>query len=116
MLSTIPLWTNLPSLPCDIWNEKILGRIGSYIGDPICTNALTSTKKRISYDRVLVELNLVNKLVKEVIIDMPNDKVIHQIVVYEKLPRFASIVKLLGTQKRNASILFVDPSFNPTKR
>lgn len=99
VLRTLPVWINLPGLPCEMWNAKILGNFCSVVGNPICNNALTSNKKRISYARVLVQVNLAEELVKEVIIDMPNGAVKHQAATCENLPRFCDHCKVLGHTK-----------------
>lgn len=96
VLSTLPVWINLPSLPRDMWNGKILGKICSVVVDPICTDAFTCDKKKISYARVRVQVNMAKKLIKEVIIDMRSGEVIHQEVIYENLPRFCYHCKVLG--------------------
>ncbi|KAI5672653.1 hypothetical protein M9H77_13017 [Catharanthus roseus] len=66
------------------------------IGDPICIDALTGSKKRISYSRVLMDVNLAKGLVTEVPIKLPNGKVRQQAVIYEQLPKFYTLCHVLG--------------------
>lgn len=94
--SEIPVWITLPGLPIDLWNAKALGRICSMVGDPICTDAMTSKKERLSYARVLVNVDLEKDLVKEIRINLPNGKVRSQYVSYESLPKFCSFCKMMG--------------------
>ncbi|KAI5666267.1 hypothetical protein M9H77_16120 [Catharanthus roseus] len=95
-LSVIPIWITLPGLPLDMWNAKLLGKICSEVGDPICTDAMTSRKERISYARVLVNVDLAKDLTTEVKLNLPNGKKRMQLITYENLPKFCSVCKLVG--------------------
>ncbi|KAI5682027.1 hypothetical protein M9H77_03255 [Catharanthus roseus] len=95
-LSVIPIWVTLPGLPLDMWNAKLLGKICSEVGDPICTDAMTSRKERISYARVLVNVDLAKDLTTEVKLNLPNGKKRMQYITYENLPKFCSVCKLVG--------------------
>lgn len=100
-LSVIPVWVTLPGLPLDMWNAKILGKICSEIGEPICTDAMTSKKERISYARVLVHVDLSKELTTEVKISLPNGRMRMQYVTYENLPKFCSVCKIIGHSYEN---------------
>ncbi|KAL9363799.1 hypothetical protein Peur_041672 [Populus x canadensis] len=57
---------------------------------------LTSFMLRLSYVRVLVEVNLLSDLPYFVDVTMPNRGVLHQQVVYETLSRFCKHCRVLG--------------------
>ncbi|KAJ6372110.1 hypothetical protein OIU76_026576 [Salix suchowensis] len=61
-MSTIPVWVKLPNLPLSCWSENRLSKIASVIGNPIQCDMLTSSMTRLSYARVLVEIDLRKKL------------------------------------------------------
>lgn len=97
--SIVPAWVTLPGLPIDLWNAKVLGKICSIIGEPICTDEMTNKKERLSYARVLVNVDLDKELVTEVKINLPNGKTREQYVAYESLPKYCSICKMMGHAK-----------------
>jgi hypothetical protein len=51
---------------------------------------------RISYARVLVELDLFADLKSSIVINLPNGSTLHQPMIYETLPRFCKLCKVLG--------------------
>ena len=51
---------------------------------------------RISYARVLVELDLLANLKSSIVINLPNGSTLNQPVIYETLPRFCKLCKVLG--------------------
>ncbi|KAL0420291.1 UNVERIFIED_CONTAM: hypothetical protein Slati_3052000 [Sesamum latifolium] len=65
-ISSTPVWAILPSLPLECWHPNALGKIGSRLGTPIAMDSLTMTMERVSYARILVEVDASKKLVDEV--------------------------------------------------
>lgn len=61
MLRTLLIWVKLPSLPLHLWGSKILGKIGSAIGKPMFSDECTANKLRVSYARILVEVDITKK-------------------------------------------------------
>ncbi|KAJ6287682.1 hypothetical protein OIU76_030636 [Salix suchowensis] len=61
-MSTIPVWVKLPNLPLRCWSENCLSKIASVIGNPNECDMLTSSMTRLSYARVLVEIDFRKKL------------------------------------------------------
>nr|TKR75095.1 hypothetical protein D5086_0000288550 [Populus alba] len=51
---------------------------------------------RISYARVIVELDLLVDLKSSIVINLPNGATLNQPVIYEMLPRFYKLCKVLG--------------------
>ncbi|KAI5652780.1 hypothetical protein M9H77_29967 [Catharanthus roseus] len=68
----VPVWITLPGLPVDLWNAQALAKICSRIGEPLCIDAMTRRKERISYTRVLVEVDIAKELITELPIKLPN--------------------------------------------
>ncbi|KAJ6298456.1 hypothetical protein OIU76_019582 [Salix suchowensis] len=95
-MSTLLVWVKLPNLPLSCWSEICLSKIASVIGNPIQCDMLTSSMTRLSYARVLVEIDLLKKLRDYVKVCLPNGEVIEQQIIYETLPKFCSHCNVIG--------------------
>ncbi|KAL0317946.1 UNVERIFIED_CONTAM: hypothetical protein Sangu_2208900 [Sesamum angustifolium] len=71
-ISLTPVWATLPSLPLECWHPNALGKIGSRLGTPIAMDSLTMKMERVSYARILVEVDASKKLVDHVEFILPN--------------------------------------------
>ncbi|GFP94575.1 hypothetical protein PHJA_001601900 [Phtheirospermum japonicum] len=60
--NTITVWIKMPGLPLDCWNKKIISKTASKVGTPIVTDILTRNRERVSYARVLVEIEAATEL------------------------------------------------------
>lgn len=96
ILKVIPLWIQLPNLPLNCWSEGSLSRIGSIIGTPICADECTSLQKRISYARMLVEVDVTQPLKYSLKIEGDNGVVVDQRVYYEWVPQFCQKCQKVG--------------------
>ncbi|XP_058756719.1 uncharacterized protein LOC131629930 [Vicia villosa] len=68
LLRTLPIWVKLPNLPLYLWGETSLNKIGSALGVPIVTDECTANRLRISYARILVEMDITKDLPIEITI------------------------------------------------
>ena len=93
---SIPVWISLPNLPLNCWNARALGKIASILGNPISTDRLTATRERISFARVLVEIDPSKELKRMVEIQLPNGRIRQQKIIYENEPKYCSMCKVLG--------------------
>ncbi|KAK4727179.1 hypothetical protein R3W88_032096 [Solanum pinnatisectum] len=66
VLRTIPLWVKLPNLPLNCWTTTTLSKIGSGLGKPLCADACTSNVERISYARLLVEIDVTQQMKEKI--------------------------------------------------
>jgi hypothetical protein len=83
-MSRVPVWVKFPNLPLCCWS-------------PICLSKIaTSTLSRISYARVLVEIDLLEDLRHSVEISLPEGPALRQPVVYEALPKYCTFCHVLG--------------------
>src|SRR5436190_21273487 len=57
VLSSLPLWIRIPSLPLKIWSKQAISELCSAIGKPIQLDALTAKHERLLYARALVEVS-----------------------------------------------------------
>ncbi|XP_006598642.1 uncharacterized protein [Glycine max] len=94
----MPIWVKLPQLPLCLWGLKSLNKIGSAIGNPLMTDECTTQKLRVSYARILVEVDTTQKLVEEITISDRTGGKIKQIVEYEWKPEFCEKCQKAGHQ------------------
>lgn len=88
------IWVKLPRLPLDCWNSNALENIASKIRKPNSTDKLTSTRGRLFYARVLVEVDASKDLVRTISMKLPTNKSREQPVVYEHEPKFCLNCKI----------------------
>ena len=93
VMTTVPTWIQLPDLPLDCWNDRALSKIVSKVGIPISTDQLTRTIDRISFARVLVEVDVSKDLVTSVEVKLPTGVVYDQLVVFESPPKYCKKCK-----------------------
>lgn len=86
-LSSAPVWVRFPNLPLKCWSKACLLNISSIIGKPIHNDTPTNSMSRVSFARVLIEVDLYANVQPSVNIPMPNGTIINQKVVYESLPK-----------------------------
>ncbi|XP_020266342.1 uncharacterized protein LOC109841815 [Asparagus officinalis] len=84
-----PIWVQFPNLRLNLWSSIGISKVASLIGCPITTDKLTATRQRLSYARVLLEVDLPLKepLPDMVEIQGPNGNSYCQKVIYEFKPR-----------------------------
>ena len=87
-MASVPVWVQLSDLPIDCWNGRALSKIASRIGKPITTDKMTCTKERLSYARVMVEVDVSKVLVTSMEIKLPTGDIYEQRVVFENVPKF----------------------------
>ena len=100
-MSSVPVWIKLPCLPLKCWTSKCLSKIASRIGKPIQCDKLTANMERISYARVLVEVNLMEDLPSSIPIVLPNGSPLEQPIIFESLPLFCRKCFLIGHSTDN---------------
>ncbi|CAO2827239.1 unnamed protein product [Amaranthus hypochondriacus] len=66
ILRVIPVWIRLPSLPLHCWGVETLSRIVSAVGVPIIADDCTAKQLKVSYARVLVEVDITQEFIKEI--------------------------------------------------
>lgn len=93
VLRIIPIWIKLPNLPLNCWTSDSLSRIGSLLGVPICADECTTRQPRISFARLLIEMDVTKELPKSIAIQDPTGTIITQEVVYDWLPHFARLAR-----------------------
>ncbi|XP_058733321.1 uncharacterized protein LOC131604923 [Vicia villosa] len=96
MLRTIPIWIKLPNLPLPLWGVNSLGKIGSAVGNPLFTDECTAGKLRVSYARMLVEVDVTQKLCEEISIKDHEGNMRQQKVEFEWRPQYCERCQKIG--------------------
>lgn len=63
VLKEIPLRVRLSKLPLHFWGGDSLSMIDNVLGNPVCADECTSKQQRISYARMLIEVDITKPLV-----------------------------------------------------
>lgn len=96
VLRTIPLWVKLLDLPLNCWTSVAMSKIGSGVGKTVCADACTTNIERISYTRLLIEMDVMQALPHTVKACDSYGRVFDQLVVYEWRPQYCSKCCKLG--------------------
>jgi hypothetical protein len=83
MLRTLPIWIKLPQLPLYLWGARSLSKIGSALGNPLVTDECTAHMLKISYARMLVEVDVTQALPHDITIRDNEGNTMKQSVEYE---------------------------------
>ncbi|XP_019260265.1 PREDICTED: uncharacterized protein LOC109238288 [Nicotiana attenuata] len=90
VLQTIPVWVKYPNLPLNCWGKRSLSRISSGLGIPLYADAYTTQVDRISYARVLIEMDVTKKLPRSIKVTDPNGREFIQEIAYDWVPEFCT--------------------------
>lgn len=96
ILRVVPLWVKFPNLPLHCWSPNTLSRIGSTLGVPVCADSCTSRQLRVSFARLLVEIDVTQPLLNTISIELPGGTMQEQKVVYEWTPPFCTSCNKVG--------------------
>ncbi|XP_074298716.1 uncharacterized protein LOC141629641 [Silene latifolia] len=99
-ISKVPVWVLFHNLDPHLWSASALSKIASKIGSPLYADPVTTNKERLSFARVMVEVELSEPLPDNVVINSPFMGQIIQDVEYEWLPYYCTHCKKLGHEKR----------------
>ena len=97
-LTEIPLWANFPKLPLNCWGAGSLSRIASAIGVPLFADECTTKQTRISYARMLIEVNVTKPVPEKIAVKDPNGRTFMQDVVMEWKPLYCDKCQRIGHQ------------------
>lgn len=97
VLKEVLLWIRLPKLlPLSCWSVDSLRRVGSVLGKPVCVDECTSQQLRISYARLLIEVDVTKPLIYKVRVEDDDDFKVEQQVYYGWVPLFCQKCHRVG--------------------
>ncbi|XP_021766230.1 uncharacterized protein LOC110730713 [Chenopodium quinoa] len=97
---TIALFAEAISTPASLISNRTgpetLSRIGSLLGIPICSDECTTRQLRVSFAKVLIEIDVTKPFPKSVFVESPSKEILELKVVYEWTPPFCSKCNKVG--------------------
>lgn len=84
MLRTLPIWINFIIYICT-QDARRLSKIRSALGKPLVTDECTTNKLRMSYAQILIEVDITQKLAKDITIK-DNEWASYEVVYFGKQP------------------------------
>lgn len=92
----VPTWVQLHNLPLQCWNTRAISIIASKLGKPFCVDKITLKRKRISYARVLIEIDTSVNLIEVFEVKFLFGLAYSHYVHYENLPKFCNHCYMFG--------------------
>ncbi|KAH0764740.1 hypothetical protein KY285_000611 [Solanum tuberosum] len=102
-----------PKLPLNCWSVGSLSRIASAIRVHLFADECTTKQTRISYARMLIEVNVTKAIPQQITVMDPNGGTFMQEVVLEWRPQFCDKCQKIGHQCQSGITTKEDP---PKKR
>ncbi|KAL9230928.1 hypothetical protein vseg_006216 [Gypsophila vaccaria] len=96
-VSLVPTWVLFPNLDPYLWSAKAVSKLASSIGRHICADEPTTNKTKVSFARLLIELDVSKDLPGAISVTTPYGPKIQK-VQYEWLPYYYSYCRKLGHQ------------------
>lgn len=96
LLGVLPIWAMFPQL--SFWGEKSIRKIASAIGKSMMTDKCTTTKLRVSYAKVLIEVDITREMKDYIVIKDPKGNKIMQQVEYEWKPPLCTTCQKVGRE------------------
>ncbi|KAG5585715.1 hypothetical protein H5410_046149, partial [Solanum commersonii] len=96
IMQTFPVWVKFPNLPLNCWDIQSLSRISSGLGIPLFADKCITQIERVSYGRVLIEMDIIQKLPVDIKVEDPNGREFTQNMVYEWVPVFYPKCLIIG--------------------
>ncbi|XP_021848896.2 uncharacterized protein [Spinacia oleracea] len=94
VLKVIPLWVKFPNLPLNCWRSEALSRISSLLGVPLFEDECTTRQDRVSFARVLIEMDITTPLPDHVWIEDSSGRIFKQDVRYDWKPANCEVYML----------------------
>ncbi|XP_074315209.1 uncharacterized protein LOC141651393 [Silene latifolia] len=99
-VAKVPVWILFPGLDPFLWSDVVLSKIVSKIGKPLYADNATTSKEKLSFARVMVEVDVSQDLPECVVLNVPYLGQISQKIIYEWLPYYCKCCGKLGHTSR----------------
>ncbi|KAH0661629.1 hypothetical protein KY284_026560 [Solanum tuberosum] len=96
VLQTVPIWVKYPNFPLSCWSMDSLSRISNGLGEPLYANECTTKVDRISFARVLIEMDVARELPRKLKVEDPSGRVFEQAIQYEWVPEYCAKCMQVG--------------------
>jgi len=115
-MSSVPVWVRFPNLLLECWSQVCLSKISSVIGKPIRCDDITLSMSRVSFTRVMIEVDMSADLLHSVNLSMLDGTIIKLRVIYEFLLKFCSHCCMSGHTSTACPKLNIGAEDSPTSR
>ncbi|KAL2901408.1 hypothetical protein RDABS01_026490 [Bienertia sinuspersici] len=95
-VKTVPMWIRMPNLDLKYWGQGCLHKLGDIIGTTLKVDNVTMNKDRLSYARILVEVELDKELPDYIRFQNEKGLPVQQNIEYEWRPTFCTVCKKYG--------------------
>ncbi|KAL2897076.1 hypothetical protein RDABS01_038859 [Bienertia sinuspersici] len=95
-VKTVPIWIRMPNLDLKYWGQGCLHKLGDIIGTTLKVDNVTMNKDRLSYARILVEVELDKELPDYIRFQNEKGLPVQQNIEYEWIPTFCIVCKKYG--------------------
>ncbi|KAL9368179.1 hypothetical protein Peur_039378 [Populus x canadensis] len=92
----MPSWIRFFNLPLKCWSSTCLTKLSNMLGKPIHCDTPTASMTRLSYARVLIEVDMLIDLPSSIHLVLPNGSTLTQQVMFESLPRLCKTCRIIG--------------------
>ncbi|XP_042460352.1 uncharacterized protein LOC122043847 [Zingiber officinale] len=92
----MPLWMQIYGLPVDFWSTTGLSKIVSQVGTPLYTDLFTKTRRRVTFARALVEVDITKELPSTTTVVLPDGQREVLPLRFETVLKFCSHCRNLG--------------------
>lgn len=100
----MPIWIRLPELNLRLWDKDAFSAIASVVGMPLKLDEPTAKEIRLSYVRILVEINADADLPEEAYISMHDGDTLMQKIEYEWIPPRCKACVCFGRTNENCTV------------
>ena len=90
-----PIWCNLVGLPIHLFEKSTLFAIGGLPGTPIQVDYATFSKKRLSFARICIEIDISKAPLEEIVIDIQGRE-FYQKVIWDRIPHYCQVCRHVG--------------------
>lgn len=96
LLSSVPIWVRMPSLPLKLWSRDIISRIASLMGKPLFMDRATTMGDRIDYARCFIDIKAGFPFPNKVSIQVEEGELQDIDIEYEWIPPACAKCKSFG--------------------
>ncbi|XP_074314356.1 uncharacterized protein LOC141649571 [Silene latifolia] len=113
-ISIVPAWILFPDLDPFMWSENVLSKMASVVGKPLFADLPTTFKFKLSFARVLVEVDVADDLPTTLQLTSPYHGITQQRIIYEWLPHYCYCCRKLGHTNEHCKFTKINKKFAET--
>ncbi|XP_074290904.1 uncharacterized protein LOC141617629 [Silene latifolia] len=111
----VPVWVLFPDLDTFMWSDKVLTKLASVVGKPLFADLPTIYKSKLSFVRVMVEVDVAGALPTTITLTSPYHGETSQRVIYELLPYYCHCCRKMGHTKEKCKFIRINNNIDGIK-